>query len=58
MITALGEAFERKDMFLEAKKCYVRAHSVGDMEGTALLKLARLYERLEEHARAADAFDR
>jgi hypothetical protein len=28
-------------MFLEAKKCYVKAHSVGDVEGTALLKLAK-----------------
>jgi anaphase-promoting complex subunit 8 len=41
MITALGEAFEKKEMFLEAKKCYVKAHSVGDVEGTALLKLAK-----------------
>ncbi|XP_018007183.1 cell division cycle protein 23 homolog [Hyalella azteca] len=58
MITALGEAFEKKEMFLEAKKCYVKAHSVGDVEGTALLKLAKLYQRLAETERAADAYER
>jgi len=58
MMTALGEAFERKEMFLQAKKSYIKSHAVGDIEGIALLKLAKLYQRLGEKDRAADIYQR
>jgi len=58
IMTALGEAFERQELTAEAKKCYFRSYSNGDPEATALLKLAKLYERLGETARAANAYDR
>ena len=41
MLVALGESYERLDKIAESKKCYWRAYSVGDVEGVALVKLAR-----------------
>ena len=41
MIVALGEAYEKLERLQEAKKCYWKAHSIGDMEGSALIKLGR-----------------
>ncbi|KAK3590022.1 hypothetical protein CHS0354_041047 [Potamilus streckersoni] len=56
MIVALGEAFEKLDKLQEAKKCFWKAQSVGDVEGTALIKLAKLHERLHEDKLAAGAY--
>ena len=41
MVVALGEAYDRLDRLQEAKKCFWKAHSLGDMEGIALVKLAK-----------------
>ena len=41
MVVALGESYEKLGRLQEAKKCFWKAHSVGDMEGVATIKLAR-----------------
>ena len=41
MIMALGESYEKLERLHEAKKCFWKAHMVGDIEGASLLKLAR-----------------
>jgi anaphase-promoting complex subunit 8 len=41
MLIALGETYEKLDKIQEALKCYYKARSVGDIEGTAVLKLAK-----------------
>jgi len=41
MLIALGETYEKLEKIQDALKCYYKAHSVGDIEGTALLKLAK-----------------
>jgi len=41
MVVALGEAYDKLDRLQEAKKCFWKAHSLGDVEGLALVKLAR-----------------
>jgi anaphase-promoting complex subunit 8 len=41
MLIALGETYEKLDKIQDALKCYYKARSVGDIEGTALLKLAK-----------------
>jgi len=56
MVVALGEAYDRLDRLQEAKKCFWKAHSLGDMEGIALVKLAKLYEKLLEEEQAAAAY--
>ena len=42
----------------EAKKCYWHAHCVGDVEGEAIVSLAKLYEKSNEEDQAASAFSR
>ena len=41
MAIALGECYEKLDRLQEAKKCYWKGHSLGDVEGLALIKLGR-----------------
>ena len=41
MVMALGETYEKLDRLQEAKKCFWKAHSIGDIEGQALVKLAK-----------------
>lgn len=41
MFIALGETYEKLDKIQEALKCYFKARSVGDIEGIALLKMAK-----------------
>lgn len=41
MIMALGETYEKLDKTENALKCYFRACNVGDVEGMALIKLAK-----------------
>ena len=41
MVVALGETYEKLERLQEAKKCFWKAHSLGDIEGMALIKLAR-----------------
>lgn len=41
MIIALGETYEKLDKIDNALKCYYKAWNVGDIEGTALIKLAK-----------------
>ena len=52
----MGDAYEKLDRPQEAKKCFWKAHSVGDMEGTALIRLAKLHEKLCEEELAAESF--
>ncbi|KAL5017186.1 hypothetical protein ScPMuIL_006775 [Solemya velum] len=53
MVVALGESYEKLERLQEAKKCFWKAHSIGDAEGMALIKLAKLHEKLGEDSRAA-----
>jgi tetratricopeptide (TPR) repeat protein len=41
MVVALGESYEKLERLQEAKKCFRKAHSIGDLEGTAIIKLAK-----------------
>ena len=41
MVVALGESYEKLERLQEAKKCFWKAHSIGDIEGMALVKLAK-----------------
>lgn len=41
MVLALGEAYEKQDKIQDALKCYYKACNVGDIEGVALIKLAK-----------------
>ena len=41
MLVALGDAYDKLDRLHDAKKCYWKAHCVGDMECIALLRLAK-----------------
>ena len=41
MIMALGECYEKLDRLQEAKKCFWKAHRIGDIEETSLFKLAK-----------------
>lgn len=41
MIIALGETYERLDRTENALKCYYKACTMGDIEGSALTKLAK-----------------
>jgi anaphase-promoting complex subunit 8 len=56
MTVALGATYEKLDRLQEAKKCFWKAHSIGDVEGVALIRLARLYEKLNEEDQAAVAY--
>ncbi|XP_072178028.1 uncharacterized protein [Diadema setosum] len=58
MLLALGESYERLDKIAEAKKCYWRAYSVGDIEGMAVMKLARLHEKFNEEEKAASFYSK
>jgi len=41
LLTALGEAYEKLDRPKSAGACYERARQLGDIEGLAILKLAK-----------------
>jgi anaphase-promoting complex subunit 8 len=41
MVVALGEAYDKLERLQEAKKCFWKAHALGDVEGMALIKLAK-----------------
>ena len=41
MVVALGESYEKLERLQEAKKCFRKAHSIGDVEGMAIIKLAK-----------------
>ena len=41
MLVALGECYEKLEWLQEAKKCYRKAHNIGDAEGGSLFKLAK-----------------
>eukprot|EP00095_Tigriopus_kingsejongensis_P008399 snap_masked-scaffold9_size846264-processed-gene-4.16 protein:Tk08399 transcript:snap_masked-scaffold9_size846264-processed-gene-4.16-mRNA-1 annotation:"cell division cycle protein 23-like protein" len=57
MLVALGEAYEKLDKLQEAKKCFWKAHCVGDIEGgIALLQLAKLFDRTSDSEQAAAAY--
>ncbi|XP_069755316.1 cell division cycle protein 23 homolog isoform X2 [Narcine bancroftii] len=56
MLIALGECYEKLSQLAEAKKCYWRAFSVGDVEKMALVKLAKIHEQLGESDQAAQCY--
>lgn len=41
MLIALGETYEKLEKIENALKCYHKACTVGDIEGTALINLAK-----------------
>ena len=45
MIVALGEAYRKLYRLQEAKKCFWKAQVLGDMEGIALVKLAKYFKQ-------------
>jgi anaphase-promoting complex subunit 8 len=54
-IVALADVYVKLEKWDEAKRCYIKAYSVGDYEGTSLCKLAKYiflnvtqYEQLEQ----------
>ncbi|EDO30617.1 predicted protein, partial [Nematostella vectensis] len=53
MLVALGDCYEKLEKLQEAKKSFFRAISVGDLEGIAVIKLARLHDQLHEEDDAA-----
>ncbi|XP_059169104.1 cell division cycle protein 23 homolog [Physella acuta] len=56
MVIALGECYQKVDRLQEAKKCFWKAHCLGDAEEIALFKLANLYAMLGEKEQACQAF--
>lgn len=40
-IVALADVYVKLEKWDEARRCYIKAYSVGDCEGTALYKLAK-----------------
>ncbi len=57
MLVALGESYEKLDKTQDAMKCFWKAHCVGDIEGgIALLRLGRLYDRVNDTDQAAAAY--
>ncbi|XP_059471871.1 cell division cycle protein 23 homolog [Neocloeon triangulifer] len=56
MLIALGEANEKVDKFKDAMKCYYKARNVGDIERTALLKLAKLHDTMGHKDNAAELY--
>lgn len=41
MIIALGDMLEKQNKLDEARRCFWKAHCVGDIEGLALVKLGK-----------------
>ncbi|GFR76929.1 cell division cycle protein 23 homolog [Elysia marginata] len=56
MVIPLGECYLKMDRLQEAKKCFWKAHCLGDVEEIALFKLANLFAILEEKDQACQAY--
>ncbi|KAK3762897.1 hypothetical protein RRG08_051050 [Elysia crispata] len=56
MVIPLGECYQKMDRLQEAKKCFWKAHCLGDVEEIALFKLANLFAILEEKDQACQAY--
>ncbi|KAH9520460.1 Anaphase-promoting complex subunit 23 [Bulinus truncatus] len=56
MVIALGECYQKVDRLQEAKKCFWKAHCLGDAEEIALFKLANLFATLGEKDQAHKAY--
>ncbi|CAL1530197.1 unnamed protein product [Lymnaea stagnalis] len=56
MVIALGECYQKVERLQEAKKCFWKAHCLGDAEEIALFKLANLYATLGEKEQARQAY--
>ncbi|GFO36908.1 cell division cycle protein 23 homolog [Plakobranchus ocellatus] len=56
MVIPLGECYQKMDRLQEAKKCFWKAHCIGDVEEIALFKLANLFAILEEKDQACQAY--
>ena len=41
MLVALADTYETLNKNEQALKCYWKSHSIGDLEGTALIKMAK-----------------
>jgi anaphase-promoting complex subunit 8 len=41
MIVALGEMYQKQQRISEAQKCFWKAHMIGDIEGTSLIRLGK-----------------
>eukprot|EP00466_Bigelowiella_natans_P013716 jgi/Bigna1/90153/estExt_fgenesh1_pg.C_630098 len=58
MWCAMGETFERLGRFDDAIKCYKQAEGNEDPEGTAILRLAKAYQKKEDNHTAAIYYEK
>lgn len=56
MIIAIGDTYEKLEKTENALKCYLKACTIGDVEGLALVKLAKLYDKVNDADNAASVF--
>ena len=56
MWCALAGCYEKQNRNNEAIKCYKRAECNNDSEGTATLRLAKIYQKLEDEDHASHYF--
>ncbi|VDM25695.1 unnamed protein product [Toxocara canis] len=58
MLVALGEVYTRLNRVSDAQKCLLKAFKVGDVEGTALMLLGKLFEKGKEDGQAAAVYEK
>ncbi|VDN05838.1 unnamed protein product [Thelazia callipaeda] len=58
MLVALGEVYVRLNQIADAQKCFLKAYKVGDVEGTALMLLGKLYQKNGEDDQAALIYEK
>ncbi|KJH45215.1 tetratricopeptide repeat protein [Dictyocaulus viviparus] len=57
MLVALGDVYQKMGRLRNAEKCFISAFKYGDMEGTALWMLAKLYESENQMQHAARSYE-
>lgn len=57
MLIALGVIFSKLDRKSDAEKCFKKAFQIGDVEGNALIHLAKLYEDQNDSRNTAKAYE-
>ncbi|KAJ1348813.1 Anaphase-promoting complex subunit 23, variant 2 [Parelaphostrongylus tenuis] len=57
MLVALGDVYQKMGRLRNAEKCFISAFKYGDVEGTALWMLAKLYESENQMQRAARSYE-
>jgi anaphase-promoting complex subunit 8 len=51
-IVALADVYVKLEKWDDARRCYIKAYSVGDCEGNALFKLAK-YQNIYEKRKSS-----